>query len=165
VGAGVSGGVLRRLLLRWLSPPEPAPVAAPPVVAPPDPALLARVDHLEAERTRLNAEIERLTDRLAAVEGARGAPRVVLRRPTCRVDGCGSPQRARGFCTRHYQAWRRGALYGFVLPDGRVEFEDGAAYRVDRLLAGMPAAHDGGALKVGQREARGRRVAPRIKAG
>lgn len=31
----------------------------------------------------------------------------------CRVEGCDSPARARGFCQRHYQLWKRNRLEGF----------------------------------------------------
>lgn len=28
----------------------------------------------------------------------------------CQVEGCGSPVRAKGYCARHYQQWKRGTL-------------------------------------------------------
>ena len=31
----------------------------------------------------------------------------------CLVEGCGETTRARGFCARHYQRWRRGTLEGY----------------------------------------------------
>jgi hypothetical protein len=33
--------------------------------------------------------------------------------PACAVPGCTSPHRARGFCGKHYQQWKRGSLEGF----------------------------------------------------
>jgi hypothetical protein len=33
----------------------------------------------------------------------------------CKVPGCPEKHRAKGFCARHYQQWRRGALPGFPL--------------------------------------------------
>ncbi len=30
--------------------------------------------------------------------------------PTCRVDKCRQPVRAKGFCRKHYMAWRRGEV-------------------------------------------------------
>ena len=35
----------------------------------------------------------------------------------CKVPGCEEKSRARGFCARHYQQWRRGRLEGFPAPD------------------------------------------------
>ncbi len=29
---------------------------------------------------------------------------------SCKLDGCEKPVAAKGYCTRHYKAWRRGAL-------------------------------------------------------
>ena len=28
--------------------------------------------------------------------------------PSCRVEGCKQPVRAKGYCRKHFQAWRRG---------------------------------------------------------
>ncbi len=57
----------------------------------------------------------------------------------CRVEGCGSPVKARGFCSRHYGQWYRGRLTGWVLADGLVRFDDGTRWRVDVAHAGEPA--------------------------
>jgi hypothetical protein len=35
----------------------------------------------------------------------------------CQVDDCARKVRARGFCAKHYQQWRRGTLDGFDSPD------------------------------------------------
>ena len=35
----------------------------------------------------------------------------------CQVDACARKVRARGFCAKHYQQWRRGTLDGFDGPD------------------------------------------------
>ena len=32
----------------------------------------------------------------------------------CRVSGCKRPYRAKGYCTVHYQKWRRGEIEGAV---------------------------------------------------
>lgn len=54
----------------------------------------------------------------------------------CRVDGCTGALRAKGFCAKHYQQWKRNNLDGFVAPDGTTE--DGAVrYRVDAEAAGQ----------------------------
>lgn len=51
----------------------------------------------------------------------------------CRVGGCAEPHRSKGFCSRHYQSWRRGRLEGFVAPTGLIEHE-GHTYRVAESL-------------------------------
>lgn len=58
----------------------------------------------------------------------------------CKVDGCDGTHRARGFCGKHYQMWKRSTLPGFVDADGTV-FEDaeGPRYTVDVGLSGLPA--------------------------
>ena len=30
--------------------------------------------------------------------------------PPCRVDGCKQPPRAKGYCRKHFMAWRRGSV-------------------------------------------------------
>lgn len=62
----------------------------------------------------------------------------------CKVDGCTSNHRARGFCGRHYQMWKRNTLPGFVGADGIVSFEEGGpTWKVDDTYAGEPATLDG----------------------
>ncbi len=34
----------------------------------------------------------------------------------CRIPGCKRPYRAKGYCTVHYQKWRRGELAGGKKP-------------------------------------------------
>lgn len=58
------------------------------------------------------------------------APRV------CKVDGCDSPVKARGFCSRHYSSWRRGTLAAYVGPEGWV-IQDEFRAQVDEQWAGM----------------------------
>ena len=54
----------------------------------------------------------------------------------CSVEGCESKHRSKGFCSKHYQQWRRGTLVGFVSPEGLVASEDGRAFRIDPGHAG-----------------------------
>ena len=56
----------------------------------------------------------------------------------CKVEGCGVEGRARGFCARHYQRWRRGNLQkDYVSLEGEVLL-GGQKRQVDALLAGEP---------------------------
>ncbi|MBN1336887.1 MAG: hypothetical protein JXB39_13095 [Deltaproteobacteria bacterium] len=55
----------------------------------------------------------------------------------CQVPGCGGVYRSKGFCSPHYQRWRRGTLPGFVRTDGTVP--DGARrWKVGVEHAGSP---------------------------
>lgn len=64
---------------------------------------------------RIMARIDALEARVVAVESQATAESVVNADATrtCKVDGCTDPYRSKGFCGRHYQAWRRGSLAGF----------------------------------------------------
>jgi len=64
---------------------------------------------------RIMARIDALEARVAAIESQATTERVVKADTarTCKVDGCTDPYRSKGFCGRHYQAWRRGSLAGF----------------------------------------------------
>jgi hypothetical protein len=66
----------------------------------------------------------------------------------CKVEDCDGEHRARGFCARHYQVWKRGHLHGFVTAEGEVQVEDGPRFGVDRKLAGKPAAWLDGKLLI-----------------
>lgn len=65
----------------------------------------------------------------------------------CRVPGCRERHRARGFCGRHYQQFRRSTLEGFVGPDGVVPLE-GETLQLDPALAGKHVVREGGRLLV-----------------
>lgn len=47
----------------------------------------------------------------------------------CKVEGCTEHHRSKGFCSRHYQAWRRSRLEDYVGPMGII-VHDGHSYRV-----------------------------------
>ena len=98
-------------------------------------ALDARLTKLEAAspaavqpagitEAQLEARLAALTESLKSVpapapQRASIAP-TPARREKCKVSDCDDPGRARGFCARHYQKWRRGTLPGFVSLDGEV---------------------------------------------
>lgn len=57
----------------------------------------------------LEMHLRRLTKRVEA-KGLRGTGRKVGRprlNRKCKVAGCGLPHVAQGFCSKHYQSWRR----------------------------------------------------------
>jgi hypothetical protein len=62
---------------------------------------------------------------------------------TCSVPGCTLPYRSRGFCSPHYQRWRRGTLEGFVPLTGLVGDGD-HMLQIDKNLAGRPYTLGGG---------------------
>jgi hypothetical protein len=55
----------------------------------------------------------------------------------CQVPGCDNKHRSKGFCSPHYQRWRRGTLPGYVLTDGTAEF-DGKKRKLGKKYAGKP---------------------------
>lgn len=63
--------------------------------------IMARIDALEARVVAIESQ--------PTVESATN----LSESKTCKVDGCADPYRSKGFCGRHYQAWRRGSLAGF----------------------------------------------------
>lgn len=114
----------------------------------PDP----RVAELEARLASADARITELDARLAGLvnrpeapaeeDAEEDEPAQVARlsaepRGTCKVPGCRQAVRSKGFCSAHYQQWRRGTLKGFVGPDGTVEV-DGGVVQFGVALAGEP---------------------------
>lgn len=97
----------------------PAPVAAP-VAAPAAPVDDGRIAHLEAEIAHLHAELDQLHQAPAPSAGG-PAPLSAAPRGNCKVPDCGETVRSKGFCSAHYQQWRRGTLKGFVGLDGTVD--------------------------------------------
>jgi len=55
----------------------------------------------------------------------------------CRVAGCTIKHRSKGFCSPHYQRWRRGTLPGFIMPDGKVTQGD-KSWQVGKKSTGKP---------------------------
>lgn len=115
----------------------------------------AAISRLEAELAELRARPVAAAAPAAAEEPAAPAPveaaepndddedaagrrgRKSLSHLHCKVPGCTEPHRSKGFCGRHYQAWRRGRLDGFVGPEGAVRDGDGG-WRVDPRFEGEP---------------------------
>lgn len=108
-----------------------------------------RVAELDARLALLAEELEALRSARPAAEAgaAAAAPLQAAARGACKVEGCGGPVRSKGFCSAHYQQWRRGTLAGFVGLDGAVEV-DGQVFHVDPDFAGHPASLRHGKLHV-----------------
>lgn len=109
--------------------------ASAKLAAEPDP----RVAALEARVAELIARPA------AAPMGA--APLSAEPRGVCKVPGCEQTVRSKGFCSAHYQQWRRGTLKGFVGLDGAAEV-DGRVVHLSPDLAGKPVALRGDTLLV-----------------
>ncbi len=54
----------------------------------------------------------------------------------CKVADCETGVRARGFCAKHYQKWKRGTLPGYIGAEGTTEHE-AVVYYVDSDSAGQ----------------------------
>jgi hypothetical protein len=95
-----------------------------------------------------------LEQRLKALRGAvpdaekPSTPEGVVTAPLgCKVPGCGGTHRARGFCGKHYQLWRRDLLEGYVRFEGGVRI-DGVLYDADAAHGGRPARYENGRIVV-----------------
>ncbi|MBM4393061.1 MAG: hypothetical protein FJ090_18200 [Deltaproteobacteria bacterium] len=121
----------------------------------------AEARSLAAERGA-NERVTAMAERLAQLEArlseaasprgavpARGAarPELGLAAARCRVDGCKNDVRSKGFCSSHYQQWRRGTLKNFVGPEGHV-MVDGNAYQVPASFAAGKAELRSGKIYV-----------------
>ena len=123
-------------------------------------ARLTKLESAEAPTTaatgitaeQLEARLEKLTTSLRAVPAAAPAavaPSTPARREKCKVDDCDDPGRARGFCARHYQKWRRGTLPGFFSLEGEVTLE-GVTIKMENLSGEAYTIKDGQIMVNGQ---------------
>ena len=82
-------------------------------------ALEARIAELEARPAAVSAAAEAPAPAPAeAPAAAAPAPLSADTRGGCKVPGCDEALRSKGFCSAHYQQWRRGTLKSFVTADG-----------------------------------------------
>ena len=78
----------------------------------------AAADGRNAVEARMDALVEKLgTAPAPAVAKKKAAPKKAASKKTgeaapehCSVDGCSNKHRARGYCAKHYQQWKRGTL-------------------------------------------------------
>jgi hypothetical protein len=85
-------------------------------------AASARIAGLEARIAELEARPGAPVAAPAAAPEAAAAPSpaplTAARRGNCKVPACEEAVRSKGFCSSHYQQWRRGTLKGFVTAEG-----------------------------------------------
>lgn len=70
----------------------------------------------------------------------------------CKIDGCGKAVRAKGFCSSHYQQWRRGSLKGYVGVEGVVT-EGGMIVDLGVENAGEPYVVQNGSVMLANQAA------------
>lgn len=91
--------------------------AAQAAAAPrPEPAPDPRIAELEARLAALSEQLTAPRSTPAAppvVAAPAAAPPADVSKGGCKVPGCAEPLRSKGFCSAHYQQWRRGTLRGF----------------------------------------------------
>jgi hypothetical protein len=99
-----------------------------------------RVPALQSELERLAAHFSGMSAQ--AAPSHEREPLSAAPRGSCKVEGCDQGVRSKGFCSAHYQQWRRGTLKGFVGLDGDVEV-DGHTLKIDPEYAGGAVRLDG----------------------
>jgi hypothetical protein len=106
-----------------------------------------KLDRLEKTIGDLTSSLEKLTAELerAVDTAAEAVPKQEKARPAspaadsrlCRVPDCGGNIRAKGFCGKHYQQFKRNTLSGFVGVDGATVHEE-VKYSVSKDHIGEP---------------------------
>ena len=132
---------------------EPAaePAAKPAVKATPKPAAKPAAKKATAKKPSAKKAAPKKPVAKKAVAkkavGKRGRPSLL--ELGCKVHGCKNSHRSKGFCSQHYQQWRRGRLDGFVGPEGIVT-KGKVSVQLDKKLSGKAAKFSGKgkALKV-----------------
>jgi len=100
---------------------------------------------LEEQASSTPAPIDSAINPPAATEAPpakRSRGRKSLRHLACQVEGCTEPHRSKGFCSAHYQQWRRGNLRGYVLDEGII-VDGPRRFQVNRRLSGKPCTVSG----------------------
>ncbi|HEY7375711.1 MAG TPA: hypothetical protein VIF57_26375 [Polyangia bacterium] len=90
-------------------------------------------------------------DKPAAKAASKATPPADPSGPACRVDGCKQPVRAKGYCRKHFMAWRRGD----VGDHHRYKICSKEGCRKPRTKAGLCDEHAGVAAPVGAAPAEG----------
>jgi hypothetical protein len=110
-------------------------------------AVADQITRAEARADRAAEDASRASTLTARPPAAAPAPASKDR--GCKVPGCTADHRARGFCGKHYQMWKRSTLSGFVGEDGTLFVEvDGPRWKVALALAGEPGTLDGSVVRV-----------------
>ncbi len=71
-------------------------------------------------------------------------------RATCKVPACGEGVRSKGFCSPHYQQWRRGTLKGFVNADGTALVDGRVVHLATSAIGAAVSSEDGQLLVDGK---------------
>lgn len=133
--AALEAATARIQALEAVPEPQPVPVVEPPPVV--EPVVAPEVVAEPEQAPEVHAGSEAPTSEGVDPRPARGS---------CRIAGCQGTHRSKGFCSPHYQQWRRGTLPGFVTPEGHAK--DGKrTFQVDPGLAGQPFTVSGKATE------------------
>ena len=92
----------------------------------------------EEKKTQAKSKAKTTAAKAAAPEGSADAA-AAAPGETCRVDSCKQGVRAKGFCRKHYMAWRRGV----VGDHHRYKICSKEACRKPRALGGLCEEHAG----------------------
>ena len=85
----------------------------------------------------------------AAAAKATPVPEAPTSPEGCQVPGCTNAHRSKGFCSPHYQRWRRGTLPGYVSTDGSAVVGS-RTRKVGKKLAGKPYQVEDGKVVVAE---------------
>ena len=122
---------------------KPAAKKAPAKKAEAKPAAKkAPAKKAEAKPAAKKAPAKKAASKTAAKKtpGKRGRPS--LADLGCKVKGCKGKHRSKGFCSSHYQQWRRGRLEGFVSAEGLAS-KGKVAVQVDKKYSGEAVVFSG----------------------
>ena len=101
----------------------------------------------QSELVEARAALAAAPVHVAAAAGPAALPLQAGSRGACGVPECTGTLRSKGFCSAHYQQWRRGTLDGFVGLDGHLTIGK-HTFRVSDDHAGKAAVLDGGVVKI-----------------
>jgi hypothetical protein len=121
-------------------------VAAPPVAKPiAKKATAKKVTAKKATAKKVTAKkvtAKKATAKKVAKSAAGKRGRPSMSTLGCKVHGCKAEHRSKGFCSKHYQGWRRGKIDGYVGPEGLVTHGK-VTVQVDKKLGGNAAKFNG----------------------
>ncbi|MEC7240686.1 MAG: hypothetical protein VXW32_05575 [Myxococcota bacterium] len=95
-----------------------------------------------AKKAKAKPAAKKTGKKVATKEATRKRGRPSLAELGCKVKGCNGKHRSKGFCSSHYQQWRRGRLEGFVGPEG-LAAKGKIVVQVDKKLAGSAVVFSG----------------------
>lgn len=78
-----------------------------------------RIDGMASRLDAVVKQADSIRAEAASAPPRAPAPLTAEPRGPCKVQGCGGEVRSKGFCSAHYQQWRRGTLAGFSIDEGK----------------------------------------------